>query len=207
MGTVWKARHRRLHRHVAVKFLPKERVGDAQAIARFEREMAAVGELDHPHLVRAHDADETEGQPFLVMEYVEGIDLSALGARLERLPIAEACEAIRQAALGLQYAHEHGLVHRDIKPSNLMLTRDGQVKILDLGLALLQISEMGRGELISTGQTMGTADYMAPEQVDDRHSVDIRADIHGERRETSNPSLRSRYFTSRIRDSMNLIPQ
>ncbi len=178
MGTVWKAQHLRLQRPVAIKFLPKDRVQDCQAVARFDREMAAVGKLDHPHLVRAHDAGEVDGQPFLVMEYVEGLDLSAIVQRLGPLPVPDACEIIRQAALGLQYAHEHGLIHRDIKPSNLMLTRGGQIKILDLGLALLRAQQAPAGELTYEGQVMGTADYVAPEQVSDSHSVDARADIY-----------------------------
>jgi len=178
MGTVWKAQHLRLQRPVAIKFLPRDRVQDSQAVARFDREMAAVGKLDHQHLVRAHDAGEVDGQPFLVMEYVAGLDLSAIVQRWGPLPVPEACEVIRQAALGLQYAHEHGLIHRDIKPSNLMLTRGGQIKILDLGLALLRAQQAPAGELTYEGQVMGTADYVAPEQVSDSHSVDARADIY-----------------------------
>ena len=109
-------------------------------------------------------------------EYVDGVDLSELVHRVGPLPIADACELVRQAAVGLQHAHEHGLVHRDIKPSNLMVTKHGQLKILDLGLARLHNGH--HGELTSTGQMMGTIDYMAPEQTGDSHDVDIRADIY-----------------------------
>jgi WD40 repeat protein len=152
---------------------------DERARARFEREMEAIGAVDHPNIVRAMHAGEAEGTPYLVVEYVDGLDLSELAARLGPLPIADACELVRQAALGLQCAHEHGLVHRDVKPSNLMLTRQGQVKILDLGLALLRGPHAEQAdELTGAGQTMGTWDYMAPEQGIDSHEVDVRADIY-----------------------------
>ncbi len=178
MGTVYKAFHPKLKRVVALKMLPTERMQDQQAIARFEREMEAVGRLDHPHIVRATDAGEQDDKHFLVMEYVEGIDLSDLVRRHGPLSVADSCELIRQAAVGLEHAFQASLVHRDIKPSNLMLTTDGSVKILDLGLALLpETGEAGR-ELTTTGQAMGTLDYMAPEQGGDSHEVDIRADIY-----------------------------
>ncbi len=107
-------------------------------MARFEREMEAVGRLDHPHIVRALDAREVDGIRFLVMEHVDGLDLAEVVARCGPLSVADACEVIRQAALGLQCSEEHGLVHRDIKPSNLMLTAEGHIKVLDLGLAQFQ---------------------------------------------------------------------
>jgi len=137
MGAVYRARHTKLQRIVALKLLSKHRMEDERAVARFEREMAAVGQLTHPNVVQAHDAREIDGTPILGMEYVEGVDLSKLAARVGPLPVTDACEIVRQAAVGLQAIHEHGLVHRDVKPSNLMLTPEGQVKILDLGLARL----------------------------------------------------------------------
>jgi WD40 repeat protein/serine/threonine protein kinase len=175
MGTVYKALHTRLQKIVALKVLPDGRMDDPQAVERFEREMQAVGRLSHPNIVGAHDAGEHEGTHFLVMEHVAGVDLSELIRQTGPLPIADACELVRQAAVGLQHAHEHDLVHRDIKPSNLMLAPDGQLKILDLGLARLHTT--GQQELTSTGQMMGTLDYIAPEQTGDSHDVDIRADI------------------------------
>ena len=135
MGTVYKALHTKLDRHVAIKVLPKGRLEDSQAIARFEREMKAIGSLEHPNVVHAHDAREIAGTRFLVMELLDGLDLDQVVRRCGPLRVADACEVVRQASLGLQCAHEHNLVHRDIKPSNLMLTSSGQVKILDLGLA------------------------------------------------------------------------
>jgi serine/threonine protein kinase len=178
MGAVYKARHDKLKKIVAVKVLPPERLNSVAAISRFEREMQAVGALNHPHIVQAHDAGEFNGTHFLVMEYVEGTDLSQWVKGHGPLSVRDACQAIRQAALGLQHAHEHGLVHRDIKPSNLFLTKSGQVKLLDLGLARLAGDDVPEDGLTTTGQMLGTPDYMAPEQWDDTHSVDGRADLY-----------------------------
>ncbi|MHC4179962.1 MAG: serine/threonine-protein kinase, partial [Planctomycetota bacterium] len=178
MGAVYRGRHVKLDRQVALKILPKRRVADPEAVARFEREMRAVGRLDHPNVVRAHDAREIGGTCFLVMELVEGMDLARFVRRYGPLEVADACEVIRQAALGLQSAHEHGLVHRDVKPSNLMVNHQGQVKLLDLGLACFQTDRPAGDELTSTGHAMGTVDYIAPEQISDTRSVDIRADVY-----------------------------
>lgn len=178
MGTVYRAVHVRLGREVALKVLPKGRHTDQRAVARFEREMAAVGKLDHPHIVRATDAGEVEGVQYLAMELIEGFDLTELVDYLGPIGAVNACDIIRQAALGLQCAYEQGLVHRDIKPSNVMVTDAGIAKILDLGLARFHIDKQSNVELTTAGQPMGTADYMAPEQVADTHSVDIRADIY-----------------------------
>ncbi len=177
MGEVYKAAHTKLKRPVAIKILPAEKMHNPQTVARFHREMEAVGRLDDPHIVRAYDAGEANGTHYLVMEFVDGFDLQELQSRIGRLPIADSCEIIRQAASGLQSASELGLVHRDIKPSNLMLTRSGLVKILDLGLAQTDGPASSR-ELTTTGQVMGTCDYIAPEQATDTKSVDIRADIY-----------------------------
>lgn len=202
MGSVWKAKHTRLKKFVAVKLLPQEKTSDEAAVARFNREMEAVGALRHPHIIEAHDAGEEAGTHYLVMEFVEGIELAALSKKIGPLPITDACELMRQTALGLQHAFEHGLVHRDIKPSNLLLATDESqssrsretsvpdprtltssattctLKILDLGLALLQGDVATGSDLTSTGQVMGTLDYIAPEQLADTHAVDIRADLY-----------------------------
>ena len=122
MGTVYKALHVELDRMVAIKVLPKASMSDETAILRFQREIKTVAQLDHPNIVRAYDAREIEGTRFLVMEYVLGIDLSELVGRVGPLPVADACEIVRQAALGLEEAHERGLVHRDVKPSNVILS-------------------------------------------------------------------------------------
>ena len=178
MGTVFKAFHSRLKKVVALKTLPAERMNDPEAVARFNREMLAIGKLEDPHIIRATDAGEADGKHFLVTEFVDGMDLSRLVGLQGPLPIPAACAVVRQAALGLQFIHEHGLVHRDIKPSNLILSGKGQVKILDLGLARLQEADTPGEELTPSGQMMGTRDFMAPEQALSSHDVDIRADIY-----------------------------
>ncbi|MCX7422089.1 MAG: serine/threonine-protein kinase, partial [Planctomycetia bacterium] len=206
MGAVYEARHIKLKKSVAIKILPPEMTKSPTLVARFEREMEAVGALDHPHIVRAMDAGEFNGTHFLVMEYVEGTDLSQWVKEQGPLSIATACRAMQQAALGLEHAHEHGLVHRDIKPSNLLACTPKQarraseglpptnddnhalvgrtglesctIKILDLGLARLAEHDDASAGLTSSGQVLGTPDYMAPEQWDDTHTVDGRADLY-----------------------------
>jgi len=178
MGTVYKARHTHLKRTVAVKLLRTGRTRDPQAVARFQAEMEAVGRLDHPNLVRAHDAGEVEGLHFLVMEYLDGIDLARLVRSSGPLPAADACEIIGQVAIGLHHAHQHGLAHRDVKPSNVMRTADGVVKILDLGLARLLNDQPATQQLTETGQVLGTGDYIAPEQGQDAGNADARSDIY-----------------------------
>ena len=176
-GVVWKARHALLGSDRAVKVLRPDRTGHA-AVARFRREILATGGLEHPHIVRAYDAGEADGGLYLVMEFLEGLSLSQLLKRPGPVPVPDACELIRQAAIGLNHAHGKGLVHRDIKPGNLMLTVLGEVKVLDLGLALLDPADLAGAVLTLPGQAMGTPDYIAPEQVRDAHAVDIRADLY-----------------------------
>jgi serine/threonine protein kinase len=184
MGTVYKAVHTKLNRTVAIKILPPSRTKDAGAIARFEREMTALGGLSHRNIVAATDAGEVDGMHYLVMEYVDGIDLSTLSRRLGPLAPADACEIARQAALGLKEAYDHGIIHRDIKPSNLMLTESGQygtepvVKVLDFGLARLAPVHADVDELTISGQIMGTLKYMAPEQCAGARDADVRSDIY-----------------------------
>jgi WD40 repeat protein/tRNA A-37 threonylcarbamoyl transferase component Bud32 len=182
MGQVFKARHQRLERTVALKVIRKDRLTNPDAIERFQREARAAARLSHPNIVTVYDADEVGGTHFFAMEYVEGTDLSKLVKGSGPLPIAQACDSIRQAALGLQHAHEHGLVHRDIKPANLFLTAKGVVKILDMGLARLDepggAADHTTEPMTHTGAIMGTPDYLAPEQAIDCHRADIRADLY-----------------------------
>ena len=163
MGTVHKAVHTWLGRTVAVKFIAKEALSDPEAISRFAHESRAIGRLDHPNIVRATDAGCVGGKHFLVTEFVDGCDLARLVKIVGPLRSADACEIIRQAALGLQHAHEQQLVHRDVKPSNLLLNRAGIVKLLDFGLARLASNQT---TLTTTGQMIGTLDFLAPEQAD-----------------------------------------
>jgi serine/threonine protein kinase/Leucine-rich repeat (LRR) protein len=182
MGEVFKARNWKLGKVVALKLIRKEKLLNADAVRRFQREVRAVAALSHPNIVLAYDADQVGGAWFLVMEHIDGAtDLSRLLKQNGPLPIEQACEYIRQAALGLQHAAERGLVHRDIKPANLLLTPDGKtVKILDMGLARLSetSSEQQSTFLTQEGVIMGTPDYIAPEQALHSHTVDIRADLY-----------------------------
>ncbi len=177
MGTVYKAEHVRLERIVALKVLPADRVQSSDALARFLREMKAVGALNHENIVHASDANESEGRYYIAMEYVRGCDVSQIVRAVGQLTVADACEIVRQAAIGLQHVHQAGLVHRDVKPANLMVTETGVVKILDLGLALLGSIVPASDGPTSTGQVIGTLDYISPEQAQNSHRVDRRADI------------------------------
>jgi WD40 repeat protein/tRNA A-37 threonylcarbamoyl transferase component Bud32 len=179
MGTVYRAEHRLMDRPVALKVIRRDLLGSESLVERFRREVRAAARLaPHPNVVAAYDAEEVGDTHVLVMEYVEGTDLARLVEARGRLPVGEACEYARQAALGLQHALENGMVHRDIKPQNLMRTNRGQVKVLDFGLARFA-SEVGTGAgLTALGTVLGSADYMAPEQVEDPHAADIRADIY-----------------------------
>src|SRR6266567_7819944 len=138
MGLVFKARHRLLDKVVALKLLPAEWIADPARLTRFQREIRVMGQLEHPNLVTAADARIVGSWHLVAMEWIDGVDLDRLVRAHGPLPVAAGCEDARQAALGLQYAHQHGLIHRDIKPSNLMLTRAGTIKVIDMGLALIR---------------------------------------------------------------------
>ncbi len=181
MGQVFKAKNWKLGRIVAVKLIRKERLANEEAVRRFHREIRAAAQLSHPNIVLAYDADEVNGTHFFAMEFVEGSDLAKLIKQHGPMPVAQACDCVRQAAVGLLHAHERGMVHRDIKPHNLLLTKQGVVKILDMGLArLTHADEDGEASTTMTqeGVVMGTPDYMAPEQAEESHSVDVRADLY-----------------------------
>ncbi len=178
MGAVYRALHIKLDKVMALKILPATKLGGPDSIARFERETRAAGRLNHPNIVQAFDAGEVDGTHYLAMEHVEGSDLAKLVQTKGPLSVRPAGEVIRQAALALAAAHSMALVHRDIKPSNLIMDRQGRVRVLDLGLALLGDRPAETKELTLAGSCFGTPDYMAPEQWDDSHAVDGRADLY-----------------------------
>jgi serine/threonine protein kinase len=196
MGMVYKARHQHMARVVALKVIRKEKLASADAVSRFYQEVKMAAALSHPNIVLAYDAGQVANTHYFAMEYIEGVDLSRLVKDQGRLPVPQACDYVRQAALGLQHAHEKGMVHRDIKPSNLLVSRapgaaptdiatgrtagarppGDVVKILDMGLARLE----GAGDtgMTKTGAVIGTPDYLAPEQAMNSRAADIRADLY-----------------------------
>jgi serine/threonine protein kinase len=175
MGSVYRGRHRTTGDIVAVKLLAAQMASNPTYLQRFEKEYNAAQVLAHPNIVRALEYGVAAGQPYLVMEFVDG---ESLGQRLERegrVPEAEAIRIIVEAAQGLQRAHKQGLIHRDVKPDNIMLTRDGEVKLADLGL----VKELdGDLNLTRTGRGLGTPHFMAPEQFRNAKNADVRCDIY-----------------------------
>jgi hypothetical protein len=177
MGVVYKGRQLSVGgREVAIKVIRPDKVSPEMS-DRFRREVVAAGRLEHPNIVRIYDAGDSDGELYLVMEFLEGLSLAQLVKRRGPLPVAEACELIRQAALGLDHAHTCGVLHRDVKPANLFLTTLGEVKLLDFGLARLIGPDAGAA-LTWSGQGMGTPAYMAPEQAVNAAAVDARADLY-----------------------------
>lgn len=195
MGQVFKARHQKLGRIVVVKLIRPDCLAGSDMVQRFRREMRAIAQVQHPNIVRAYDADEVNGVHYFSMEYVPGVDLGQLVGRDGPLPIAKACDFIRQTALGLQHAFERGLIHRDLKPVNLLVCDIGMtvsegasilfarqtplIKILDLGLARVEKTATDdSGTLTQEGMIMGTPDFMSPEQSINSKAVDIRSDLY-----------------------------
>jgi serine/threonine protein kinase len=180
MSSVYLATQVKMNRLVAIKHLPPKRVKDSSYLARFYREAQAAAKLDHKNIVRAIDIDHDEkDNHFFIMEYVEGRDLQSLVRESGPLEYDAAADYVRQAAEGLEHAHQAGLLHRDIKPANLLVNQHGVVKVLDMGLARWEEDEKTASLTIAHEENvLGTADYLPPEQARDSHTVDKRADIY-----------------------------
>lgn len=178
MGKVYRAHHQRLGRDVAIKIISGRRLADANASLRFEQEIRALGRLSHPNIVSALDARQADGSPILIMEYVDGLDLSQIVKRLGALPASSVAAIGRAVAAAIAYASSHGLVHRDIKPSNIMINGKGEVKLLDLGLARIQLDGHVAPEWTGTGLAVGTPDYMSPEQINDSQTINSQSDLY-----------------------------
>ncbi len=175
MSCVYLCKDQTLPLRVAVKVLPKSMADDETMLKRFYREARATATLDHPHVIHAYAIDQTDQFHYMVMEYVDGKSLEEIVQKDGPLSVAKAVRYVRQAAAGLQYIHETGLVHRDIKPGNLLLEyANDSIKILDMGLARF----FNDNEELLTRGVLGTVDYFAPEQTMDSHAVDSRADIY-----------------------------
>jgi serine/threonine-protein kinase len=178
MSSVYLAEHTRMGDKRAIKVLPKSRVKDATYLARFQLEAKAIASLNHPNIVLAHDIDNEDDVHYIVMEYVDGLDLHQLVKRDGPFDCSIAADVIAQAARGLEHAHSKGVVHRDVKPANLLIDEEGRVRILDMGLALVSSGTDESLTVINNENVLGTADYLAPEQAINSHGVDHRADIY-----------------------------
>ena len=179
MGQVFKARHRPTDKLVAVKVLSADAVKNRRLVERFKKEARAVARLKHPNIVRAYEAGKINRIRYLVMEYVEGENMLARVKRKGPLPVDECIRSILEAARGLDYAHQKGVIHRDIKPSNLLRDKStARVKVLDMGLARVDEPDEDEIRLTMPGQMLGTARFMSPEQVEDARKADVRSDVY-----------------------------
>ncbi len=177
MGTVYRAMHVDLDREVAIKVLPPEMNNNPTMVARFKREAKAAAQLQHENIVQIYDVQEDKGRAFLALEFIRGKDLSDLITEKKFLPIKQAIDILRQATRALEHAFQKGIVHRDIKPSNFLITKDGKVKLCDMGLAL-RTDAGEEAKVTRDGTTVGTVDYMSPEQARDSRYADTRSDIY-----------------------------
>jgi serine/threonine protein kinase len=183
MGVVYKARRTPTGEIVAVKIMASTIAEDRRKSARFRREIRLVSSIKSPYVVSALDAGHAAGRYYLVTDFIPGWNLLEWLEKNRRMPVGWICECMRQAALGLTHIHEGGLIHRDLKPSNLMVTAESvherpQLRILDLGLGRFVGATDEGGDLTCAGHTVGTLDYMAPEQINNGRDADVRADIY-----------------------------
>jgi serine/threonine-protein kinase len=178
MGRVFQARDTRLARSVAIKVLPVEQAADREVVRRFQNEAQSAARLDHDNIARVHYVGEDRGLHYIVFEFIEGVNVRELVASKGPLPLGEAVSYTFQVAEALEHAAARNVVHRDIKPSNVLITPQGQVKLIDMGLARLRETDPVAAELTASGVTLGTFDYISPEQARDPHNADVRSDIY-----------------------------
>jgi len=178
MGQVYLAADEALDRDVAIKILTQQRAGDQGTVARFMNEARSAARLNHEHIAQVYFAGETSGIPFIAFEYVEGINVRTMVEEHDVFPLPQALNYLLQIAHALAHAATHGVIHRDVKPSNILITREGRAKLIDMGLARLSDTSEARGDLTASGVTLGTFDYISPEQARDPRNADIRSDIY-----------------------------
>src|SRR5215471_18263351 len=174
MSSVFRARDLQLDRQVAIKILHERYVSEPEYVERFRHEARAVAQLSHPNIVTVIDRGEDEGRQYIVFEHVEGENLKELVVRSGRLPLRRSVELALAVADGLAFAHDHGLVHRDVKPQNVLLSREGEVKVTDFGIARSLHVDHG---MTQTGTVLGTGEYLAPEQASGR-AVSPATDVY-----------------------------
>ena len=179
MSSVYLAEHMVMKHKRAIKVLPKSKLGNNSYLERFRREAKAIASLNHPNIVRMYDIDNDKDTHYMVMEHVDGADMQTLVRKHGPLPFAVAADYIAQSARGLHHAHEAGLIHRDVKPANILINKKGDVKVLDLGLALFAEEADASLTMEFNDKVLGTADYLPPEQAINSHKIDSRADMYG----------------------------
>jgi serine/threonine protein kinase len=178
MATVFKAKDLSLGREVALKILPPALAVEPDAVARFKFEARAAAKLNHDHVARVFSFGEDRGLHYIAFEYVEGHTLRELIDRHGPIPPADAVRYMLDTAVGLQHAAEKGVVHRDVKPSNIIITPAGRAKLIDMGLARSVDPHSINGQVTQSGMTLGTFDYISPEQAIDPRRADVRSDIY-----------------------------
>lgn len=178
MGKVFRAQDTRLARSVALKILSPEHAADRETVLRFQNEAQSAARLDHDNIARVYYVGEDRGLHYIVFEFIEGVNVRDLVESRGPLPLAEAVSYTLQVADALAHASERNVVHRDIKPSNLLITPAGQAKLIDMGLARLREVDAAAADLTASGVTLGTFDYISPEQARDPRNADVRSDIY-----------------------------